>query len=77
MRIILMKSKEELSALKEEVEALKKKLSELTEEELKLVSGGGPSSTEEYWCTDTNCPYPDSSKCPKYFEKSWLLCPKK
>ena len=35
-----MKTKEELNALKEEVEALNKKLHELTEEELKQVSGG-------------------------------------
>ena len=36
-----MKTKEELNALKEEVETLNKKLSELTEEELAQVSGGG------------------------------------
>ena len=35
-----MKTKEELNALKEEVETLNKKLAELTEEELKMVSGG-------------------------------------
>ena len=35
-----MKTKEELNALKEEVEALSKKLRELTEEELKQVTGG-------------------------------------
>ena len=35
-----MKTKEELNALKEEVEALNRKLHELTEEELKQVSGG-------------------------------------
>ena len=37
-----MKTKEELKALKEEVEALSAKLRELSEEELKQVSGG--------WC---------------------------
>ena len=36
-----MKTKEELNALKEEVETLNKKLAELTEEELKQVTGGG------------------------------------
>ena len=36
-----MKTKEELNELKEEVEAVNKKLHELTEEELKQVSGGG------------------------------------
>ena len=35
-----MKTKEELNALKEEVEALIKKLAELSEDELKLVTGG-------------------------------------
>ncbi len=35
-----MKTKEELNALKEEVENLNKKLAELTEEELKQISGG-------------------------------------
>ena len=36
----MKKTKEELNALKEEVEALDKKLRELTEEELKQVTGG-------------------------------------
>ena len=35
-----MKTKEELNALKEEVEALSRKLRDLSEEELKQVSGG-------------------------------------
>ena len=35
-----MKTAEELNALKEEVEVLNKKLAELTEEELKHVTGG-------------------------------------
>ena len=38
-----MKTKEELNVLKAEVEALNKKLHELTEEELKQVSGGAPA----------------------------------
>ena len=38
-----MKTKEELNALKNEVETLNKKLAELTEDELKQVTGGtGP-----------------------------------
>ena len=37
----MKKTKEELNALKEEVEALDEKLRELTEEELKQVTGGG------------------------------------
>ena len=35
-----MKTKEELNALKEEVENLNRKLAELSEGELKMVSGG-------------------------------------
>ena len=35
-----MKTKEELNALKEEVETLNKKLAELSEDELKHVTGG-------------------------------------
>ena len=35
-----MKTKEELAELKVEVEALKRKLAELTEDELKEVTGG-------------------------------------
>ena len=35
-----MKTKEELNAIKEEVENLNKKLRELTEDELKQVTGG-------------------------------------
>ena len=35
-----MKTKEELTALKEEVDTLNKKLAELSEDELKQVTGG-------------------------------------
>ena len=35
-----MKTKEELNIIKEEINTLNKKLSELTEEELKQVTGG-------------------------------------
>ena len=41
-----MKTKEELNALKEEIEMLNKKLAELTEEELKTVTGGSSASPE-------------------------------
>ena len=41
-----MKTKEELDALKEEIETLNKKLAELTEEELKQVSGGAEPGTQ-------------------------------
>ena len=44
-----MKTKEELNALKEEVETVKKKLSELTEDELRLVVGG---TGVEFFCDD-------------------------
>ena len=36
-----MKTKEELQAIKEEVEVVNNKLSELTEDELNKVAGGG------------------------------------
>ena len=36
-----MKSKEELTALKAEVDAMERKLSELSEDELGMVVGGG------------------------------------
>ena len=38
--LTIMKSKEELNALKEEVEAVNEKLQELTPEEIAQVSGG-------------------------------------
>ena len=41
-----MKTKEELNALKEEVKTLNKKLAELTEDELKQVSGGAAGSVQ-------------------------------
>ena len=52
-----MKTKEELNALKEELETMNKKLAELTEDELKQVTGGafvcmnGDCAT----CSKTNC----------------------
>ena len=46
-----MKTKEELNALKNEVEALNKKLAELSEEELKQVSGG-----ETWWPVEQKRP---------------------
>ncbi|MDO5446079.1 MAG: hypothetical protein Q4F31_10730, partial [Eubacteriales bacterium] len=38
---LIMKTPEELNTLKEEVADMKKKLSELTDDELTLVTGGG------------------------------------
>ena len=53
-----MKTKEELNVLKEEVETLNKKLHELTEEELKQVSGGfGPSSGKKKKLYCVKCGY--------------------
>ena len=43
-----MKTKEELNALKEQVETLNKKLAELTEEELKQVTGGQMIGEKEF-----------------------------
>lgn len=45
----MAKTAEELQALKEKVEELKKELSELTEEELRQVSGGFKSGWDETW----------------------------
>ena len=42
-----MKTKEELNALKEEAETVSRKLHELTEEELKQVTGGNAGSDIE------------------------------
>ena len=58
-----MKTQEELNALKEEVEALNKKLTELTNEELKQVSGGRIPPT---WIpVDESCPeFNSGTTCP-------------
>ena len=50
-------TQEELNALKEEVETLNKKFAELTEEELKLVSGGDWSFITKY-ATRMKCENP-------------------
>ena len=42
-----MKTKEELNALKEEVGNVNKKLNELTEDELRAVTGGSKQNEEE------------------------------
>lgn len=47
-----MKTKEELNAIKEEFENLNRKLAELTEDELKKVTGG--NSWNEYWGEDSS-----------------------
>ena len=74
-----MKTKEELNAIKEEVEAMNKKLAELTEEELKQVSGGlGPSlmKMKKLYCVEcgyVECTFPEGTtleggyneKCPQ------------
>ena len=60
----MVKTQEELNALKEEVETLNQKLAELTEEELAEVSGGGRSGVAvfETLCyvteLDTTCKQP-------------------
>ena len=61
-----MKTNEELNALKEEIETLKKKLSELTEEELKQVTGGN-QGMDESGEINPRCPLklpaPNSRQC--------------
>ncbi len=44
-----MKTKEELNALKKEVEALNRKLTELGEDEMKLVVGGAYDTITEMY----------------------------
>ena len=48
-----MKTKEELNAIKEEVETLNKKLAELSEEELKQVTGGTQNPYDNYFSKDS------------------------
>ena len=50
-----MKTKEELNALKNEVEALNKKLAELSEDELKQISGGFAMKDGNYWLGQGDC----------------------
>ena len=50
-----MKTKEELNALKEEVETLNKKLAELSEDELKAVTGGFAVKDGTYWLSQGDC----------------------
>ena len=50
-----MKTKEELNALKNEVKDLNAKLAELSEDELKEVTGGVLFGMKKYYCTQ--CEY--------------------
>ena len=50
-----MKTKEELKLLKEEYENLNKKLAELSEDELKQVSGGGDDGDKPTFPTCEKC----------------------
>lgn len=61
-----MKTKEELEQLKEEVAALNVKLAELTDEELKQVSGGG-FDLEVKICPICGNEYQGSHFCPGKF----------
>ena len=54
-----MKTKEELNALKNEVEELNKKLTELTEDELKSVTGGSVSVAKYGLFPGDPCPRQD------------------
>ena len=60
-----MKTKEELNALKNDVETLNKKLHELTEEELKQVSGGD-SGEEVKVCKKCGRQYTGSHICESH-----------
>ncbi len=67
-----MKTKEEMTAIKEDVETLNSKLAELSENELKEVTGGFippyPLSglTLKTGCKDTNGNDPNGWEDPKY-----------
>ena len=50
-----MKTKEELNALKNEFEALNEKLAELSEDELKQISGGFAMKDGNYWLSMGDC----------------------
>ena len=73
-----MKTKEELNALKDELASLNKKLAELSEEELKQVSGGdflGPVLGD---VTHMVCQNPDCGKdtyWAGYFKFRTFQCP--
>ena len=54
----MAKTQEELNAIKEEVESMNKKLAELTDEELKQVTGGnGDGKIPDYICYNPICEY--------------------
>ena len=74
----MAKTQEELNAIKEEVEAMNKKLAELTEEELKQVSGGlGPSlgKKKKKYCVECGyvaCTFPEGMILSRGFDE---MCP--
>ena len=61
-----MKTKEELNALKNEVETLNAKLAELTEDEIKLVTGGAQTGA-----TDNGDIIP-GYKWPSKYKKAYM-----
>ena len=75
-----MKTKEELNALKEEVEALNRKLHELTEEELKQVSGGLGlpfMKKKKLYCVECGyvvCTFPEGAMRTISYGKMCLQC---
>ena len=72
-----MKTKEEMNALKEEVEPLNKKLSELTEEELKPVTGG--THVTKRFCPHSSGCTTAPADCSVHFgtnHSSPYICPK-
>lgn len=78
-----MKTKEELSALKAEVENLNKKLTELSEEELAQVEGGGYDQYGHYSdysskLTGVCCPVCDEYSATFYYKNGKcvkITCP--
>ena len=68
-----MKTKEELNALKKEVETLNKKLAELTEDELKSVTGG--ASILPPGPTGPSNPLPRHADSGEWDQSRLVTCP--
>ena len=63
----MAKTQEELNQLKKEYEALNSKLKELTEEELKLVTGGIGENGYKYSFRSTDWVYLSNTKTERFF----------
>lgn len=64
-----MKTKEELNALKEEVKTLNRKLAELSEDELKQLSGGAGLERDNLLDPLGQVPWDDGSDRPEKWQR--------